>query len=326
MRGQAHLRLLTALLLILICSLCPKSARAAERVTLGSVGQASANLWPALIAIDKGFYAAEDLNVDIVYVQSSAALVQQVTAGSVGVSISTGLADPLRAVGMGAPISIVRIEVQAPPYDLVAKPSIASLKELKGKVISLGGPKDITRIYVERMLEPNGVKPGEFDMVFAGATAARASALVAGAVDAAILLPAFNFQAEAKGFKSLGLTVDYVNDLPFSGTAVNNAWASANKTTLAKLLRAQNRSVEWFEDGKNRSEAVQILRKASGLAGDDVEKAYDFFRNAHLFEPSGKVSRSKLANLAKAMESLGDLPGAIDVDKVVLPGVTQMAD
>jgi NitT/TauT family transport system substrate-binding protein len=326
MRGQAHLRLLTALLLILICSLYPKSARAAERVTLGSVGQASANLWPALIAIDKGFYAAEDLNVDIVYVQSSAALVQQVTAGSVGVSISTGLADPLRAVGMGAPISIVRIEVQAPPYDLVAKPSIASLKELKGKVISLGGPKDITRIYVERMLEPNGVKPGEFDMVFAGATAARASALVAGAVDAAILLPAFNFQAEAKGFKSLGLTVDYVNDLPFSGTAVNNAWASANKTTLAKLLRAQNRSVEWFEDGKNRSEAVQILRKASGLADDDVEKAYDFFRNAHLFEPSGKVSRSKLANLAKAMESLGDLPGAIDVDKVVLPGVTQMAD
>jgi len=100
MRGHGHLRLLTGLLLILICGLCPNAARAAERVTLGSVGQASANLWPALIAIDKGFYAAEDLNVDIVYVQSSAALVQQVTAGSVGVSISTGLADPLRAVGM----------------------------------------------------------------------------------------------------------------------------------------------------------------------------------------------------------------------------------
>ena len=204
-------------------------ARAVEQVTVGTVGQASANMWPALIGIDKGFFAAEDLKLDIVYVQSSAALVQQVTAGSLGVSISTGLADPLRAVGMGAPIAIVRIEVQAPPYDLVAKPGITSIKDLKGKVISLGGPKDITRIYVERMLAPNGVKPGEFDMVFAGATAARASALLAGAVDAAILLPAFNFQAEAKGFKSLGLTVDYVKDLPFSGTAVNVAWANANK-------------------------------------------------------------------------------------------------
>jgi hypothetical protein len=26
------------------------------------------------------------------------------------------------------------------------------------------------------------------------------------------------------------------------------------------------------------------------------------------------------------MESLGDLPGALDVDKIVLPGVTQMTD
>ena len=312
--------------LMLLGSLAAIPARAAEQVTLGSVGQASANLWPALIAIDKGFYAAEDLKVDIVYVQSSAALVQQVTAGSIGVSISTGLADPLRAVGMGAPISIVRIEVQAPPYDLVAKPSIASIKDLKGKVISLGGPKDITRIYVERMLEPNGVKRGEFDMVFAGATAARASALVAGAVDAAILLPAFNFQAEAKGFKSLGLTVDYVKDLPFSGTAVNNAWAKDNKATLEKLLRAQNKSVAWFEDDNNRAEAVQILKKASGLTQADVEKAYDFFRNGHFFEPSGKVSRTKLNSLAKAMESLGDLPGALDVDKAVLPGITPMTD
>jgi len=266
------------------------------------------------------------LQVDIVYVQSSAALVQQVTAGSLGVSISTGLADPLRAVGMGAPISIVRIEVQAPPYDLVAKPSITSIKELKGKLISLGGPKDITRIYVERMLAPNGVKPGEFDMVFAGATAARASALLAGAVDAAILLPAFNFQAVAKGFNSLGLTVDYVKDLPFSGMAVNNAWANANKAALAKLLRAQNRSVAWFEDENNRPEAVQILKAASGLTQGDVEKAYAFFRDGHFFEPTGKVSRSKLNNLAKAMESLGDLPGALDVDKVMLPGVTQVTD
>jgi NitT/TauT family transport system substrate-binding protein len=252
--------------------------------------------------------------------------VQQVTAGSLAVSISTGLADPLRAVGMGAPISIVRIEVQAPPYDLVAKPTIKSIKDLKGKVISLGGPKDITRIYVERMLAPNGVKPGDFDMVFAGATAARASALLAGAVDAAILLPAFNFQTVAKGFNSLGLTVDYIKDLPFSGTAVNNAWAKAHKETLEKLMRAQNKSVAWFDDVNNRAEAVEILRKASGLTKDDVEKSYDFFRNGHFFEQSGRVSRAKLTALAKAMESLGDLPGALDIDKVVLPGITQMTD
>ncbi len=328
MGWQMKLRRAALSAVVLACLAAPTApaARAADAVTLGTVGQASANLWPELIALDKGFFAAEDLQVDLVYIQSSAALVQQIAAGSLGIGIQTGLADPLRAVGMGAPIAVVRIDVQAPPYDLVAKPGIASMKDLKGKVISLGGPKDITRIYVDRMLEPSGVKDGDFDMVFAGATTARASALLAGAVDAAILLPPFDFQAVAKGFKSLGLTVDYVKDLPFSGTAVNVAWANANKATLEKLLRAENKAIAWFEDEQNRAEALRILKTASSLSEDDVAKAYTFFRDGHFFEPTGKVSRRKLEALAKAMESLGDLPGALDVDKIVLPGVTRMTD
>jgi ABC-type nitrate/sulfonate/bicarbonate transport system substrate-binding protein len=325
MGWQAKLRGAALSAVVLACCAAP-AARAEDTVTLGTVGQPSANLWPELIALDKGFFAAEGLKVDLDYVQSSAGLVQQIAGGSLGIGIQTGLADPLRAVGMGAPIAIVRIDVQAPPYDLVAKPTIASMKDLKGKLISLGGPKDITRIYVERMLKPSGVNRGDFDMVFAGATTARASALLAGAVDAAILLPPFDFQAVAKGFKSLGLTVDYVKDLPFSGTAVNTAWASANKATLEKLLRAENKGVAWFEDGQNRAEALRILKTASSLSEDDVEKAYTFFRDGHFFEPTGKVSRSKLQALAKAMESLGDLPGALDVEKTVLPGVTQMTE
>jgi NitT/TauT family transport system substrate-binding protein len=301
-------------------------AQAAEPVSLGTVGQASANLWPVFIGMSKGFFAAEGLQVDVLYVQSSAQLVQQITSGSLDICISTGLVDPLRAIAMGAPIAITKLEVQAPPYALLAKPAIKSLRELRGKLISLGGPKDITRIYVERMLEPNGVKPGEFDMVFAGATAARASALLAGAVDAAILLPPFNFQAVAAGFNNLGLTIDYVKDLPFSGTVVNVRWANANKPTLQKILAAHSKAVAWFEDDRNRSEAVAILAAASKLKQDDVEKAYDFMRQGHFFEPTGKVSRSKLASLAKAMQSLGDLPETIDIDRVVLPGVTQLTD
>ncbi len=311
---------------VVLAGLAASAARAAESVTLGTVGQPSANLWPELIALDQGFFAAEGLKVDLLYVQSSAALVQQIAAGSLGIATQTGLTDPLRAVGMGAPIAVVRIDVQAPPYDLVAKPGITNMKELKGKVISLGGPKDITRIYVERMLAPSGVNPGDFDMVFAGATTARASALLAGAVDAAILLPPFDFQAVAKGFKSLGLTIDFVKDLPFSGTAVNTVWADANKATLEKVLRAKAKSIAWFEDGQNRAGALRILKSASSLNEDDVYKAYKFFRDGHYFEPTGKVSRGKLNALAKAMESLGDLPGALDVDKLILPGVTQMTD
>ena len=131
-----------------------------EPVILCSVGSASANLWPTAIAMSKGFFAAEDLQPDLVFAQSNAAVNQQIAAGSVNFAINTGLVDPIRAIDKGAPAAIVRIEVQGPPYSLMSRPGIKSMQELKGKLISLGGAKDITRIFVERMLASAGVGPG----------------------------------------------------------------------------------------------------------------------------------------------------------------------
>ena len=64
---------------------------------------------------------------------------------------------------------------KTPPYELLAKPSIKSLKDLKGKTVSIGGPKDVTRIYLNRMLQPNGLKDSDVDLVYAGASTARLS-------------------------------------------------------------------------------------------------------------------------------------------------------
>jgi ABC-type nitrate/sulfonate/bicarbonate transport system substrate-binding protein len=314
------------LLLLMAALLHAPVARAQDAVSIGTVGSASANLWPVYIGIQKGFFAEANLKVDIVYVQSSAALVQQLAAGSLDICMSTGLVDPIRAIDQGAAISIVRFEAQAPPYALVAKSSIKTLKDLKGKVVSLGGPKDITRIYVERMLAPHGVKPGEFDMVFAGATSARAQALLGGAVDAAILLPPFNFQAEAQGFNNLGLTVEYAPELPFSGTAVNKAWAAKNESILKRLLAAHSKSLEWFYDDKNRDEAIKVLTSVSSLKPDDVSKSYDFFRKNSFFDRSGTISRKKMEALLEALQSLGDVQAKGNVERFVMQSVTKISD
>jgi NitT/TauT family transport system substrate-binding protein len=37
---------------------------------------------------------------------------------------------------------------------------------LRGKTIMVGGEKDITRVYLERMLTPNGIKAGEYDLLY----------------------------------------------------------------------------------------------------------------------------------------------------------------
>ena len=89
-------------------------------VTIGTVGSPSANLWPVFIGIDKGFLPAENIKPDLVYVPASAAVIQQLAAGSLDVTMSTGLVDPIRAVDQGAALALARFEIQAPPYLIMA--------------------------------------------------------------------------------------------------------------------------------------------------------------------------------------------------------------
>lgn len=310
--------------LVMLISVAP--ARAADTVVIGTVGSASANLWPVFIGLDRGFFTAEDIKVDLVYVPASAAVIQQLAAGSLDMTMSTGLVDPIRAIEQGAATAIARFEVQAPPYVMMAKSSIKSLEDLKGKVISVGGAKDITRLYADRMLAPHGLKPGDYDFIYAGATTARAQALLGGAVDAALLLPPSNFQVQAAGFNDLGLTIEYAPELAFSGTVVNKTWAGRNQDVLRRVLAAQSKSIAYFYDDGNRAEVVRILLAVSGLKIEDVEKAYDFFRKNNFFDRTGRISRSKMNALLDAMVSLGDLQARGNIERFLLPGVAQLSD
>src|SRR5580693_7593360 len=234
------------------------SAFAADTVSVGSVDATSANLWPLQIARTNGYFDAAGINIDLVFAQSNASVIQQLAAGSYNVAPSAGIVDPIRAIDKGAPVSLVRVVIQSPPYALLAKPEIKTIEDLKGKTIIIGGAKDITRIFTERMLEPHGLKTGDYDYVFAGATSARFSALKSGAVDAALLTVPFNFYAETAGYTNLGFTFDYLPDMPFAGMAVNRDWAAANGDVLKRFLDAYNKGVAFFDDPQNREAAVKL--------------------------------------------------------------------
>jgi NitT/TauT family transport system substrate-binding protein len=322
--GTRLRRAFAALLLSGTLSLAPSAL--AETVTIGLVGTASATHWPIYAGLKQGYYAAADIKLDMIFTPSSGALVQQLAAGSLDACLSTGIVDPIYAIDKNAPISIVRLEVQSPPYALLAKPAIKSIKELKGKTIMLDGPKGITKIYVERMLAANGVKPNEVDVLFAGATSARFSALQSGAIDATVLIPPFNFYAETAGFSNLGLAVDYTPELPFSGSVVNQNWAAAHRATLARLIDVHNKSMTWFLEPRNREEAITIMVEASKQKREDVAKAYDFLQAHKFFEATGRVSRSKMNAMLAALRELGDVSPSLTVDKMLLPGVTQVMD
>jgi NitT/TauT family transport system substrate-binding protein len=319
-------RSLASGLILASALVCAPAAEAAEKVVVGVTGPPNALGWPFEVAIEKGFFAAEGITIDRVSAPSSAAVVLQATAGALDMTVQGAFVDVIRAIEKGAPLAIVRITVQTPPYELLAKPSIKSLKELKGKTVSIGGQKDVTRIYLNRMLEPNGLKDSDLDLVYAGASSARLAALESGAVDAAILTSPYNFNAVSDGFPVIGRTADYITDLPQNGTVVNRNWAAGHMDTLRGFLFALQKGTDWFRDRRNRGEAIKILVDVGKLKPDEVAKSYDFFRDGEFFAPTGDVSKSKLRMVTKTLENLGDLPSNIDFDKLFLAGVTKVVD
>jgi NitT/TauT family transport system substrate-binding protein len=302
------------------------AARAADTVEVGSVDASSTSLWPLHAAIKNGFFAAENIKVDLVFAQSNASVIQQLAAGSFNIAPTAGMVDPIRAVNKGAPVALIRIVIPAPPYALLAKPAIGKIEELKGKTIIIGGPKDITRIFTERMLAPHGLKPGDYDYVYAGATSARFAALKSGAVDAALLTTPFNFFAETEGYRNLGFTFDYLPKMPFAGMAVNREWALKSSAVVRRFLDAYDKGVAWFYDPANRAAAIALQLQTSKVAKEDVEKAYAFMHDKNLFEHAGTVSKQSVQSVIDALRDLGDLGADFTIDRLLLPGVTRVVD
>ena len=108
-------------LLLCVALILAQPARATDIVSVGLVGSTGPTHWPIHIGIKKGYYAADNIKLDLVFIQSSGAVLQQLAAGSLDTVLSAGLTDPINAIDKGAPISIVRLEMQLAPYAINAK-------------------------------------------------------------------------------------------------------------------------------------------------------------------------------------------------------------
>ena len=311
-------------LMRLIAVLCVL-ALPARALEVGAVGGPNPQLWPAYIGNAHGMFGAVG-KLDFVFAPSSAAVMQQIAAGSLPMSASSGLADPIRAAAQGANVAIVRIDGQSAPYALLSKPAIKAMADLKGRIIMIGGAKDITRVYLERMLAPSGIKPGQYDLVYAGATSQRYAALTSGAVDAAILYPPFMFRGVAAGYVNLGTVVEYAPDLPFSGLTANRAWASANRAALQAVIDGYTTAIAWLQDPAHREEAIAMMVELSKSDRKDIEDTFDFLQNIHFFAPGNDVSRHKLDTIVSVLKADGDIPASTTIEQLVLPGVTNLSE
>jgi NitT/TauT family transport system substrate-binding protein len=228
-----------------------------------------------------------------------------VAAGSLDIAHS-GYPDFARAGLRGAPVKIVISDFVGSPYAVFAKTSIKNIADLKGKLISIGGPNDITLIYIKPFLASAGLKTSDVDFIYAKAAGDRFAALAAGAVDAAILNPPTYFKAMEAGLTDLGDTKPYAEGIPFTVWGANDAWAAAHRDVLVAFARDYKRAVRWLYDPVNKQQAVDILVKRAKQDPKDSAEAYDYLvGKLKLFGLDGDVSDAVYDKMADGLAEIG---------------------
>ena len=255
---------------------------AAERISIATPSRGLFE-FPVVVAMRKGFYKDEGIDVDKVQMQPALG-VKALISGDVDYLLAWGSA--LRAAVTGVPVKAVVGIAGRPLHVLVARPEIKTAKELKGKIIgvdSVAGTVDyLSRVAVRHF----GFEPDkDVTIIVTGESPTRLAALHAGSIDATAIDVAFAVKAEDEGFRRLVYLGDLI-ELPLSGMAVTDHKLQTQREQVRRVVRATMRGTRYFK--QNRSDTVQMLADYLRITPTQAAKAYDTSVNS--FSNDGTIS------------------------------------
>jgi NitT/TauT family transport system substrate-binding protein len=244
----------------------PDKLRIAYITTSGSM----ATLWMAAAA---SAFQNEGLDVELVYIQASAAIAA-VLAGEVdAVEISAPGIVPV--VLAGGNLTMIAGLLNKMIYSLHAQKEIKSAAQLRGKVVGTDRVGTPGNYGVRTTLTKLGLNPDtDVQLLAVGGLDIRWPALQSRQIAAAGLTPPATFRADAQGFTKLTDTYD----LPYQnvGLIIRKNEIEKRSDVWLRLLRAVRRGIDvWYE---NPQLAKRVLAKYT-KENDPVmlEKTYEFF-------------------------------------------------
>ena len=148
------------MLVVLLSLMAAHSARAATKtavplpVAYSSISGAAVVTW---LAVDKGLFAKNNLDVELIYVAGSQAM-QSLLSGTTPIGIQ-GIEPVFRVNAHGSDTVMILGMVTKPPFSIIVRPEIKDYRELKGKPMGITRYGSSTDMLLRLSLEKWGFKP-----------------------------------------------------------------------------------------------------------------------------------------------------------------------
>ena len=267
-----------------------------------------------LVAVDKGYFAEENLDPELVQAGGGVATPALISgdiqfSGSPSASISASI--------KGAHLKVLFVGEDHSAFQIWAQPGVEKFEDLKGKAIGIISRGDTTEIIIRYMLDKRNLPADYLSYAPLGTGTARMAALASGAYPAALIDVAEVRDMENAGkLSKLHLMYDLRKEdvrMTFGGYATSDSVIAKNPESVRHFLRGLLKGLAVVKASKE--ETVKALVN-HGSTKPGAEDGWDVF--AASISPTGVVPPDAQAFEIRVRGEMlgvdaGKLPKASDV-------------
>ena len=300
-------RRLTAFFVFLLLPLFAAEAQEKIRITYANN---SLSFLAAFIAKDRGFYAKNGLNAELVQARPAVNIAALVSGDG---DYAEVFGSAVRSAARGIPVRAFSTSIKAPFFALIAHPTIKSVKDLKGRVIgvtSLGGTNQISG---KLLLQHFGLDPDR-DVKFLAIGEERflVEAFKIRRVDAILVAPPFSVLMKREGFPVLANTADVVT-IPLAGLSATVEKIKQNRSQVKRVLRAEIEALRYLR--ADAAGSVEIIRKR--FAMDEAMARDSYAAVVDAFSKDGRIPIEAVENILNLEKKEGLIARTVTVDQVI---------
>jgi NitT/TauT family transport system substrate-binding protein len=267
----------------LFCAtICLSAAAGVSRAGEGSQVRAnysgiSGGFAPIWIALDKGFFAKQGLNLDLRFIAPATAT-QGLLAKSLDIVNPGG--EIIEAGLNGEPVVYVAGILTRAVMSLHVRPEIRSLADLKGKTLGVTLPGATTDFAARLLLQQAGLTPGkDVKLLYLKGMAEIAAGMMQGNADAGIFTSPTTLRARQAGFRELVNLTEKNIPMIHAAFASTRDYMKAQPDNVRRFLQGY---VEGIKAAHADPElAKQVIGKYTKTTNrNDLEDAYRTFSPA----------------------------------------------
>lgn len=299
-------RNLWSLIALIVCAqiIKPESTHAQLHTINMAIPAKSFQMVIYPVAKERGFMKEEGIDLRVIYI-APVTSIQAMLGGDV--QFTGAGSSALVSIARGnAPLKVVAATNDRVLQWLLTRPDFRSPKELKGRRIATTGIAAIATFMLKQILTKHGLD-GNKDVVYLDpGQGNQLTALLAGAMDAAVLSVEQRYVGIDKGMR----------EMFFFGNEVKNSWGTLattdklvkeNPKLVGAFVRATIKSLRYIRQDKEGT--IAALLKFSGVSRQQASRLYDdlistFTRNGAVDEETQKNDLSIVRQVANTSETI----------------------